>query len=206
MFGKTALIATMALFVTTTYAKLGFGACPKVNFLTEIDMEAYSGKWYTVKRDDAKNPMYMSRCDFKEFKNLGDGKGLLHAGSYAGDETGYKEFNATLIECGEHDNSTCMVTNPKWKEKKYPYTLLATDYTNYDVYYFCYPFAYGTMNFQMVIIGSRTPEMPEGEKLEEVKQAIKEQLPEYDLDTYDAYSPDLHEDWCEYNFIYGSEQ
>jgi len=206
MFNKTALVATMALFVSTSYAKLGFGACPKVNFLTQIDMDAYSGKWYTVKRDDDKNPMYMARCDMKEFKNLGNGNGLLHAASYHGEETGYKSFNASLVECGQHDNSTCMVTNPKWKEKKYPFTLLATDYENYDVYYFCYPFAYGTMNFQMVIIGSRTPRMPEGEKLDEVKNVIKAQLPSYDLDTYTGYSPALHEDWCEYDWKYEETQ
>ena len=204
MFAKTtiAICAAIAAMVTTTNAKLGFGACPKVNFITDLDMDAYQGKWYTVKRDDAKNPMYMSRCDSMEFLNLGDGNGKLHATSYVGEETGYKQFNASLVECGEHDNSTCMVTNPKWKNKKYPFTLLATDYENYHVYYFCYPFAYGTMNFQMVIIGSRTPRMPEGEKLEEVKNAIRNQLPEYDLDTYDGYSPALHEDWCEYHWIY----
>ena len=100
MFVKTAFVATMAIFVSTTSAKLGFGACPKVNFMTEIDMDKYAGPWYTVKRDDSKNPMYMSRCDMKEFKNLGDGKGLLHAASFVGEETGYKQFNATLSECG----------------------------------------------------------------------------------------------------------
>ena len=95
-----------------------------------------------------------------------------------------------------------MVTNPKWKEKKYPFTLLATDYTTYDVYYFCMPIPYtmGTTNFQFLIIGSRTPGMPTGEKLDEIKNVINAQLPEYNLDTYDVYSPDLHEDWCEYKW------
>merc|ERR1712046_69264 len=112
----------------------------------------------------------------KELTNYGNGSMLLHAGSYVSDQQGYKDFNATLIECGEHEGSTCMVYNPKWKKTngKYPFTLLATDYTSYDVYYFCYPFAYGTMNFQMVIIGSRTPHMPTGEKLDEVKQVIRD--------------------------------
>jgi hypothetical protein len=41
--------------------------------------------------------------------------------------------------------------------------------------------------------------MPEGEKLEEVKKAIRDQIPEYDLDTYTGYSGELHEDWCEYD-------
>ena len=163
------MAAIMAALVSTSTGKLGFGACPEVNFMTKLDMDAFQGHWYIVKRDDAKNPMYMSRCPSMEFQNLGGDKGQIHATSYVGEETGYKQFNASLIECGEHDNSTCSVTNPRWKNKKYPFTILATDYDNYLVYYFCYPFAYGTMNFQIMFIGSRTPDMLEGEKLEEVK-------------------------------------
>ena len=60
------LLATTMLMASTTEAKIGWGACPKVEFMYDIDMEAYSGKWYTVKRDDSKNPMYTSRCDMKE--------------------------------------------------------------------------------------------------------------------------------------------
>ena len=208
MLPKLTLTLTLALgaLLSTTSAKLGFGSCPEVNFVTDLNMDEFMGRWYVVKRDDAKSPMYMSRCPSMEFMNLGDGNGKLHATTYVGDETGYKQFNASLVECGQHDNSTCMVKNAKWKNKMYPFTLLATDYDNYLVYYFCYPFAYGTMNFQMVMIGSRTTSMPEGDKLEEVNNVIKEQLPEYDLDTYDSYSPELHEDWCEYHWLYDQTQ
>merc|ERR1719472_744147 len=99
------VIASLSLMAAE--AKLGFLACPEVKFMDNLDMDRYSGKWYTVKRDDAKNPMYMSRCDMKELHNNGDGSMWHHAASFAGEESGYKEFNATLIECGEHDNSTC---------------------------------------------------------------------------------------------------
>jgi lipocalin len=144
---KSTFVVTTAMLASTSEAKLGFGACPKVNFMNNLDMDAYSGTWYTVKRDDAKNPMYMSRCPMKTVENLGNSNGQIHAQAWSGKSTGYKHFDADVVECGQHENSTCMVTNKKWKNKKYPYTLLATDYESYDVYYFCYPFAYNSMNF-----------------------------------------------------------
>ena len=131
----------------------------------------------------------------------------FHATGHTGDaKKDAKGFDADLVECGEHEGSTCMVTNPKWKNKKYPFTLLATDYDNYYVYYFCFPVPYSAnaLNFQMVIIGSRTRALPTGQKLEEVKQAIRSQLPDYDLDTYTGYSPNIQEDWCEYDWKYDS--
>ena len=175
--------------------------------MTNLDLDAYQGMWYTVKRDDAKNPMYMSRCPFKTFTKTDNGSGKIHAQAHGGPGKGYKHFDADVVECGQHEDSTCLVSNAKWKNKKYPFTLLATDYTNYDVYYFCYPFAYNSMNFQTVIIGSRTKHMPEGEKLDEVKRVIREAIPAYDLDTYDQYSGELHEDWCSYDDMAdGAEQ
>ena len=74
------LFATTMLMATFTEAKIGWGACPKVEAMYDIDMEAYSGKWYIVKRDDSKNPMYTSRCPIKEILSHGDGKASVHVG------------------------------------------------------------------------------------------------------------------------------
>ena len=41
--------------------------------------------------------------------------------------------------------------------------------------------------------------MPEREKLEKVKKAITDQIPEYDFYTYTGYSGELDEDSCEYD-------
>ena len=38
--------------------------------------------------------------------------------------------------------------------------------------------------------------MPEGETYEEIKRIIKENIPEYDIDTYTAYNDHVQEDWC----------
>ena len=169
-----------SVLVATTEAKLGFGACPEVQFMPNIDKEAFSGRWYTVLRDDSMNPMSAARCGVSEIHlNEGSDEIDMHATGYQPKpftthsgkkkDAGYQHFDALLHKCGEVDGSTCMVHNAKWKNKEYPYTLLATDYENYNLYYFCYPFAYKTMNFQMLMVQSRTQQMPTGEVYEKIK-------------------------------------
>ena len=176
--------------------------------MENIDKERYSGRWYAILRDDDKNPQYQTRCDAWENKLRPDGNIDLHIHSHSGKEARDKKgFDALMVECGEDPEvSTCKVTNPKWKNKKYPYTLFATDYDNYVVYYFCFPIPYTleAVNFQFMAVGSRTKQLPQGEKLQEIKDAINAQLPEYDLDTYTGYSPNVQEDWCEERWKYTS--
>lgn len=195
---RSTLIASVALLASTAEAKIAFGKCPDVKFMPNIDEERWAGRWYTILRDDAKNPQYMTRCDAWENKLRPDGGMDFHVHSHSGKEAQDKKgFDALLHKCGEQpDSSTCMVTNPMWKNKEYPFTLFATDYDNYAIYYFCFPFAYKTMNFQFMAVASRTKELPQN-KLQEIKDAINAQLPEYDIDTYTGYSPNVQEDWCE---------
>ena len=65
---RTSFVAIAALMASVVDTKLGFGECPKVNFMDNVDTERYAGRWYTILRDDDKNPMYMSRCGMMEIK------------------------------------------------------------------------------------------------------------------------------------------
>lgn len=93
--------------------------------MDNLDLERYSGRWYVIKRDDDKNPQYKSRCGALEMKMTSPTSMAMHAHGYNPEklEQSKKGFTAELIECGEHPgSSTCMVTNPKWKNKQYPFT------------------------------------------------------------------------------------
>lgn len=178
--------------------------------MDNIDKEAYAGRWYIVLRDDDKNPMYFARCNTKEFKMLEDGTMAVHAQGHTGIEKYDKKgFDANLWRCGtQPGHATCMVKNINWKTTEYTYTLLGTDYANYDVYYFCFPFAYNSMHYQFVIVGSRTPQMPQGEKLDEIKRIIKDKVPEYDIDSYTGFNNHVQEDWCGdyYHWKWGEDE
>ena len=146
--------------------------------------------------DGARNPLYTTKCGIKELRMKNKTDTYIRFRGYTGEETGYKTFEATLTECGEHPgNATCQATKKRWKQKEYPYGLLATDYTSYDVYYFCYPFAYGYLRGEVLMVSTRDGKMPTGDKLETIKKVIKDNVPWYDLDTYKGYVY-LQEDWC----------
>merc|ERR1712159_136273 len=118
---RSAFVASALLAASTTEAKIGFGKCPKVKFMENIDKERYSGRWYAILRDDDKNPQYKTRCDAWENKLRDDGDIDLHIHSHSGNEKRDKKgFDALMTKCGEDPEvSTCKVTNPKWKNKEY---------------------------------------------------------------------------------------
>lgn len=169
--------------------KLGIGKCPQVKFMKNLDKEAYAGRWYTIYRDDKDNPFHKTRCDRKECKLRTDGDMEIHGHVHTGrNEIDSKGFHGKLHKCGESADSTCRIYNKKWKKaSEYPYTLLSTDYNNYEIYHYCFQFAFNAMHWQSLLIGSRTRELPKGDKLDEIKKAIRETHPEYDLDTYKHY-------------------
>jgi len=85
------------------------------------------------------------------------------------------------------------------------YNLIATDYENYHIVHSCHQFAHNSMHVEYLMIGSRTPEMPKGEKLEEIKRIIKEKVPKYDLDTYKGFDDDIQKPWCPEKYEWKSD-
>ena len=158
-----AIVTVLLSSETVVEGRLGFGKCPQVKFMPDLDKEAYSGRWYTILRDDKDNPFHKSRCDRKECKLRADGDLEIHAHIQSGkSEKDKKGFHGTLSECGDNpDSSTCKIKNDKWKKaKEYPYNIISTDYKNYDIYHYCWPIAWNAFHWEALVIGSRTKELP----------------------------------------------
>merc|ERR1712086_133449 len=202
---RTSPLLAAVILATGIEGKLGFGGCPDIKVMPNIDTERFAGRWYVIKRDDAHNPMYQSRCGAFEVHHRDGATMDIHMQGHNPDPTKNKAngVDAVISDCGNMDEGTCKVSNPNWKmAPSFTFNILDTDYENYFVYHFCFPMA-GLTHFEFTAVGSRTKEMPQGELYNRANKAITDQMPDYDLNTYGDYSPNIQEDFCTYKWKWG---
>ena len=187
-----------------TSAKWGMGECPIVESLSDIDMPAYSGKWYEVYRDKHNFHEHFADCVTKEYEmNKAGNMDLYFRGYWNAFGWGkYGGIGGEVSDCGTNglSDSTCMARFDKgWHKKtKHPLDVLATDNESYDIGYFCWSFK-GLFHVSNLSIFSRTPVMSE-EVQEEVKTVIHDKLPHYDL-SQGMYWTKQGEDKCNYKWL-----
>ena len=184
-------------------AKWGLGSCPKVNYMEAIDMERYAGHWFEVYRDEHNWYTQYADCVTKEFElNQNGNLDLYFRGFYNWHGWGkYSGVGGEISDCGTSSgllqSSTCMATMGG-SPRKLPFDMLATDYDNYDIGYFCKDF-YGFFHADNLAITSRTQEMSD-EVQQEVRAVIAEKLPHYNLND-GMYWTKQGDDKCQYYWM-----
>ena len=84
MFGKTTLIAS-ALAISDVSGRYFWGACPKfeeTNAITDLNMDLFSGKWYSIEMDSGFTWGGNSDCSFAEYSADTEGSHDLWYGSW----------------------------------------------------------------------------------------------------------------------------
>ena len=193
--------STVIAMIGSTAAKWGFGGCPQVEFMDNLDMPAYSGHWFEIYRD--KHNMYTqgADCVTKEFEYNKDGNlDLYFRGYYNWHGWGkYSGVNGELSDCGSNmlGSSTCMATMGG-SPHKIGFQMLATDYVSYDISYACKSF-WGLFHGSNLAISSREMEMSDENQME-VRKVINEKIPEYNLEK-GMYWTKQGEDRCQYYWM-----
>lgn len=175
---------SFAALASLAEARMSLGACPAVDYVENLDMTAYSGKWYEIEAD----PMFPftmgTDCLFKEFTmkpndeqdmDLWFGGWNLMMGGYFGVDG--------KMWCDPSMDKTCEATMGSG-DKKSPFGILATDYSTYDIGYVCMQMvdSLGIMvKADFYLIYGREATMSE-EKLNEARDIIREKVPEYNYD------------------------
>ena len=169
-------IVLSALFACAS-AKMSFGKCPDVNQVESLDKAAYAGLWYETERD-MMFPMTMgSKCTFKDFTLDSNGDLELWFGAYQPMMFSYSGVGG-MMYCDESMDETCEATMGETSDKRSPFGILATDYENYDIGYYCMDMIENVMKAEYIMVYSRTKEMSDETK-QIVKDIINEKVPSY---------------------------
>ena len=179
---------------------MSVGSCPEVENMPTLDKAAYAGLWYEVEKDPM-FPMTMgASCTFKEFTLDDNGDLDLWFGAYQTMMFNYYGVGGKMF-CEEGMDQTCEATmgkNPE-TDKRSPFGILATDYTSYDIGYYCMDMIDGYLKAEFVLVYSRTPEMSD-ETRETVREIINEKVPSYWYD-WQWYMVGQNHEGCTYEQV-----
>ena len=85
-----------------------------------------------------------------------------------------------MMYCDESMEETCEATMGSGSGRS-PFGILATDYTTYDIGYYCMDMIENVMKAEFVLVYSRTQEMSDETK-QVVREIINEKVPSYNYD------------------------
>merc|ERR1719263_128631 len=185
---KAAFVA--AFLAQDASARFFVGKCPKPEAMKTLDVDQYAGMWYGQEYDYMfPFTLIRSTCNFKKFTKNDDGNLDLWFGATS-DLFGATGVNGELFckpdEFVHKKHAETCEANMHNKNQHIPFAVLATDYKNYDVGYYCMdlmpewlssrlPFGFST---DIATIYSREKTMS-AEDLEAARAIIKEKVPEY---------------------------
>lgn len=202
-----AAVAALAMFAGSADAKVSFGECPKMEYIDNFEASRYSGKWYEIVRD-RQNPYTISTdCVTKEFAPFNaeeESMDLFFRGYYFL-KMDYMGVNGTLYQCdqGSPETWTCQATMGGGTHRS-PIMVWNTDYDNFDISYSCKSIFGGKMKFETFSVAAREPVISE-ENLEKVKAIVKENIPQYDLDTASGLYWTRQKNWCQYDWKFDNQ-
>ena len=202
---KAAFVA--AFLASDAAARFFMGKCPKPEAMETVDVEKYAGMWYGQETDYMFTfSMLPSSCDFKKFTmneqgNLdlwfGANSSLFGEMGVNGELFCYKQ---KIVHGGDE---TCEA-NMANKNSHKPFAILATDYENYDVGYYCMELLPKWLPLPIQIstdiatIYTRDKVIDE-ETLNTARDIIQDKVPEYDWNASRMRS--TSQDRCEYNEV-----
>ena len=176
---------------------MAFGKCPDVDNVTNLDKAAYAGLWYETERDQFFPFTMGSSCTFKDLTLDSNGDLDLWFGSYSMFSYGGAPGK---LYCEDGMAETCDATMSG--DVRFPFPVVATDYTTYDIGYYCMDMIENFMKLDYIMVYSRTPEMSEETKAT-VKAIILEKVPSYNYNWQILHSTS-HND-CTYDHVQKEE-
>ena len=150
--------ALAAAFLSDANARFFMGSCPKPISMQNLDINKYQGMWYGIEAD-AMFPFTLmpSSCSFKKFTPNKDGNLDLWFGADSW-PMGKSGVNGELFcdsdKFVQTEKETCEA-NMAGKNQHKPFAVLATDYENYDVGYYCMELIPGFFASDIAMIYSR---------------------------------------------------
>ena len=117
-----------------------------------------------------------SSCTFKDFTVDSNGDLDLWFGAYNPMMFSYGGANGKMY-CEDGMSETCEATMGD-SENRSAFPILATDYTTYDIGYYCMDMIDNVMKADFIMVYSREKEMSE-ETMQTVKDIINEKVPSY---------------------------
>ena len=191
----------VALLLNMVSAKMGFGPCPQVDTMTDLDEARFAGNWYEVSRDSTPFMEVGYECTTQQFVLNDDGDlDFYFRANFLHPLSGYNGIGGTTKNCGTSDEWTCqayMPTTSARADKLYPLTFLDTDYDNYAISYACMDMMWDSMHYEYWNILARdTTLAAEHQATAEAK--IYEKVPGTDINWFTKHVTEHW--WCTYDW------
>ena len=177
---KTVLALTASAIMSVD-ARMGFGSCPDVSVVQNLDKAAFAGKWYEIKRDASFTYEFGQECSTQEYKLDGNGDlSFIFRTFVPMMAFTYQSIDGTMYKCDEtlESGATCKFTMAG-VEKVGELNIMATDYNNWAVHYNCME----GMGMHMSWLNIVSKEMTlSADLLQDADNAIQSAIPDgYDL-------------------------
>ena len=158
-------LAITALATNMVSAKLGYGDCPEVEVMRDIDVDRFQGRWYQYAR--SANAIWNSyyECTTAQFEK--DQNGDLRynfRGNFAYPFSWYGDCSGNLVRIGETDGATGTLIVDRSPNKDRDYYIVGTDYDNWYVKYRCKETAWGYAHWIDWAIMSRSPDLSRSDR------------------------------------------
>ena len=180
---NTKTLLTGAALMMTADARMSIGSCPTIEPVKNLDVAAYAGNWYEIERDPMFPYTMMTECTYKKFTVDDNGDMDLWFGAYNEMRFSYGGVGGKMY-CPGNGDTTCEATMTETGDYRAPFPVLATDYLNYDIGYYCMEMlnAVGVVvKADFLMIYGREQSLS-AEKLDEVRKIVNEKVPDYSYD------------------------
>ena len=174
------IIAFTLAALSAASARISFGTCPTdVDNVTNLDKTKFSGRWYRIEQDIQQWYSFGADCIFQDMTLDSNNDIDLWVGAWYWTRLSYGGGSGTMY-CEAGNKQTCEA-NMGGGTNRSDYPILATDYESYSISYSCSTVVENFIKYDSVRISAREKTLTP-EKLEEVRNIIREKVPEYGYD------------------------
>ena len=143
--------AAIAAAVAVADARMWFGACPAVNWDTDLDHARFAGQWYETKRDNLATMDMGQTCSTSTYALRGDGHlDCQYRAFIPMNWMSYSQSPVMHMDCSGSNKCSWDVEgyskDDGWDEN-FELGILATDYDNWHVLYGCGQTPFGNMQW-----------------------------------------------------------
>lgn len=135
---RTYQAVAAAFLASSVDARLWFGACPKVDWMSNFDSAAFAGQWYEQERDAVFAFSSDTSCSTGNYVLNSEGTlDVVWRAYYTLSLGGLWQYGSSppgVMDCSESSN--CEISMAK-SDKTTNWGILATDYDNWHAAYWC---------------------------------------------------------------------
>ena len=191
----------VALLLNAVSAKMAFGPCPQVDYLTDLDETRFAGNWYEISRDSTLFMEMGYECTTQQFTLNDDGDlDFYFRANFLHPLSGYNGIGGTTKNCGTSDEWTCqayMPTTSARADQLYPLIFLDTDYDNYAISYACMNMMWDGMHYEYWNILARDTTLA-AEHVAAAEAKLYEKVPGMDINWFTKHNTEHY--WCTHDW------